>query len=126
MQLLKQLQSLVAGGLPLLATRLQSVFPFLNPQIADEMWPMTSILALISSGVTFNLARRFQKPTHARRLCLWGLAFAIVSFIFLFLLIGNLVLTGHPEWQDFFARTLFVTLFVGIGLVVGWCFSHVL
>jgi hypothetical protein len=125
-ELAKQLQALVAGALPLVTSKLQFVLPFLNPQIADEMWPMTSILSIISSGVTYNLAQRFQKPTVARALCLWGLGIAAASFVALTALVGNLFLSESPEWQDFAVRTLFIILFVCVGLVVGWCSSRIL
>jgi len=125
-ELAKQLQALVAGALPLVTSKLQFVLPFLNPQIADEMWPMTSVLAVISSGVTYNLAQRFQKPTIARTLCLWGLGVAAVSFVTLIALVGNLFLSESPEWQDFFVRALFVILFLCVGLVIGWCSARIL
>jgi uncharacterized membrane protein len=122
----KQLQALVAGALPFVTSKVQFVLPFLNPQIADDMWPMTSVLAVISSGVTYNLAQRFQKPTVARKLCLWGLGTAVFSFLALMAIVDNIILSESPEWQDFAARVLFVTLFVCVGLVIGWCSSRML
>jgi uncharacterized membrane protein len=125
-ELAKQLQALVAGVLPFAMSKLESVLPFLNPQITDEMWPMTSVLSVISSGVMYNLAQRFQKPSVARRLCLWGLGAAIVSFIGLVAVVIGQFLSHAPVWEDLVARGLFVILFVSVGLVVGWCFAHVL
>ena len=122
----KQLQALVAGALPLAASKMQLALPFINPQITDEMWPMTSVLSVISSGVTYNLAQRFQKPTVARNLCLAGLSVAIFSFVALVAVVDGLILSGAPELQDFLVRGLFVVLFASVGLVVGWCFSRVL
>ena len=123
--LAKQLQSLVAGALPLIATKLH-LLPFLNPQITDEQWPITSVLAVVSSGVTYNLAQRYQKPRLARALALFGFGVAVASVIILLALIGKLVFSDSPDWQDVSARSLFVLLFVGIGLAVGWCSARIL
>jgi hypothetical protein len=122
---LKQLQAFISAALPFVATKI-SLLPFLNPQIADDQWPITSILSLAASGVTYNLSQRFQKPKMARYLALLGLACAVVMILGLLALVGNLMFSTHPELQDFLARSMFILLFVGIGLTLGYCFARLL
>jgi len=122
----KQLQSLVAGALPLIVAKVQFLLPFLNPQISEEQWPITSLLALVSSGVAYNLAQHSQMPRGARILALLGLVTAVVSIILLIALVDNLFLRTSPEMQDALTRSLFVLLFVGVGLALGWCWAQVL
>jgi hypothetical protein len=125
-ELAKQLQSLVAGALPLVAAKIQFMLPFLNPQITEDQWPITSLLALVSSGVTYNLAQHSQMPRGARILALLGLVTAVASIILLIVLVDNLFLRGSPEMQDALTRSLFVFLFVGVGLALGWCSAQIL
>jgi hypothetical protein len=97
-----------------------------NPQISKEQWPMSSIMAIVASGITFNLAKQFQKPRWARSLALVGLVIAIVSVLMLTALVDNLFLTAAPEMQDFCARSLFVFLFTALGLSIGYGLSNIL
>ena len=74
----KQLQALFAGALPLIAAKVQFLLPFLNPKIVEELWPITSLLAIVSSGVTYNLASDSQSPRGARNLAMAGLFSAVL------------------------------------------------
>jgi len=124
-ELIKQLQALVSGALPFATSKIP-LLPFLNPQIIDDEWPISSVLSLIASGMTYNFAQRFQKPKLARFLALFGLAVAIASILFLIALVNDLAFSHSPETQDFLARSMFVLLFVGIGLSTGYCFARLL
>ena len=127
LEVLKQLQALLSAGLPLLAAKFSFTFlPFLNPQIPDEQWPITSVLALVSSGTIFNLSRRFQKPKAARWFACFGLALGVISYLSLLALVDGLVFAGKPELQDFSVRSMFVLLFVGIGLAGGYASARIL
>jgi hypothetical protein len=121
----KQLQALLSGVFPWLSKDSQSVLPILNPKIADEMWLVTSILAVTASAVTFNLSQRFQKPTLGRILCLMGLALSVVSCIVILILTRDMIMWNFPEWQDILARTAFLFLFTGLGLALGYAVSRV-
>src|SRR5262245_2270789 len=123
--LAKQFQSLIAGALPL-ATAKVSFLGFLNPQITQELWPIASVLAVIASGLTYNLARQFQKPRWARQLALWGLGVAVFTLIAMFAIVDEIALADSPALQDFSVRSLFVLLFVGTGFALGWGSTHVL
>jgi hypothetical protein len=124
-KLLTQLQSLFSGALPWTASQFQ-LLPFLNPVISKEHWPISSVLAIIASSITFNLAKRFQKPTWARLLAIGGLLLSIILILLLYALVNNLFPSLSPELQDLYARSAFVLLFVGLGLAAGWGFSYVL
>ena len=123
LEVLKQLQALVSGGMPFLAKQF-SLLPFLNPQIADEQWPIASVIALVASGLTYNLFQRFERP--AAILAVLGLVTAVISTLFLLALVDGLMFSGRPELQDFSARSLFVLLFVGIGLASGYSFGRII
>jgi Kef-type K+ transport system membrane component KefB len=123
LEVLKQLQALISAALPFLTTKL-SLLPFLNPQIAEELWPITCVLALVSSSITYNLSQRFQKPRMGRMLAVLGAAFAVISTVSMLAVVDGLVFSGKPELQDFSVRSMFVLLFVGIGLAIGYASSR--
>jgi cytochrome b subunit of formate dehydrogenase len=108
-----------------LATKF-SLLPFLNPQITEDQWPVSSILALVASGVTYNLSQRFQKPRAARYLAIAGLVISVISTVTLLAIVGGLILSMNPEFQNFSARSMFVLMFLGIGLAIGYCFARIL
>jgi hypothetical protein len=119
------LPALFSGALPSMATKLQ-LLPFMNPLIVEELWLITSALALLSSVLTYNLAQRFQKPRAARWFAGIGLVIAVVALGILQAVVGHLLFSENPELQDFFARLLFILLFVGLGLVAGYGFAYFL
>ncbi|GAA0022914.1 hypothetical protein JOE51_001906 [Bradyrhizobium japonicum] len=124
LEILKQLTSVVPALLPLLAKRF-ALLPFLNPQIAEEQWPITAVLALCASSITYNFSRTLQKHGVASYLALAGLAGGVISLLGMLALVNNLILSGHPALQDFSVRSLFVLLFVGVGLSMGFGFAQI-
>src|SRR5262249_13842180 len=117
LELIKQLQSLVAGALPFVSTKVD-LLPFVNPVIIEEMWPATAVLSVISAGVNYNLAQPSHKATWARYLALAGLLIAIISFIGMYAITRDIFFHDDPYGQDVSVRMLFITFFVAIGLVV--------
>jgi hypothetical protein len=124
-ELIKQLQSLVAGALPFISTKLD-LLPFVNPVIIEEMWPATAVLAVISAGVNYNLAQPSHKPTWARYLTIVGLLLAIISFLIMYAITRDVLFADNPYLQDISVRGLFILFFVTIGFVVGWISSLIL
>jgi hypothetical protein len=124
LEILKQLTAILPALLPLFAKRL-SLLPFLNPQIAEDQWPITAILALCASCISYNFSRHYQKRRLAGYLALAGLVAAVVSLLGMLALVNNLILAGYPSLQDFSARSQFVLLFVGIGLCMGYGFAQI-
>jgi hypothetical protein len=124
LEILKQLTAVVPALLPLLAMRF-ALLPFLNPQIADEQWPITAVLALCASSITYNFSRTLHKHRVASYLALAGLAVAVSGLVGMLALVNNLILSDSPALQDFSVRSLFVLLFVGIGLSMGFGFAQI-
>jgi hypothetical protein len=128
---LKQLQSLVPGILPYVTAKLP-LFPFLNPSIMEDLWPITSILSLLASAITFNLAKSRTTRTlvlyHtlALYLCFFGLAASIASFLIMNAIVSKIFLPSSPPLQDYAVQITFVSLFIGIGFTSGWCFAKIL
>src|SRR5262249_13885462 len=116
---LKQLQALVAAALPLLTTPTINLFGFLNPFITEELWPVASVLALIGSALSYNLAKPFQGPRLARRLAVGGLILALASLVVLLVIVTN-AFSGYPALEDLSARIFYVLFFLGLGLALGW------
>jgi hypothetical protein len=106
---LKQLHSLVAGALPYTTTTKLNFFPFLNPQISEDLWLITSVLSLTSSLISYNFAQYGQKPKWA-----------------MLLLVGNMILTEDGPSKYLAAEFAFVSLFMGLGLTLGWIFGRML
>jgi hypothetical protein len=126
LEAVKQLQSLVPAVLPYVTAAKLPLFRFLNPSIAQDLWPLTSILALLVSAVNFNLAKSRNKRTLALNLCFIGLALALFSFLLLNAIVSKLLLDSYPSLQDYAVQTTFVLIFVGIGLASGWIFAKML
>jgi ABC-type transport system involved in cytochrome c biogenesis permease subunit len=123
---LKQLQSVIPAMLPYVSTKFKlPLFPFLNPSITQDLWPVTSILSLLASAVVFNLAKSTTKRTLALRLCFFGLAAAILSFLIINAVADEIVFDLSPVLQDYAVQIAFVFLFIGIGLTSGWCFAKI-
>jgi hypothetical protein len=123
---LKQLHSLVAGALPYTTTTKLNFFPFLNPQISEDLWLITSVLSLTSSLISYNFAQYGQKPKWAMRLGIYGFILALTSFILMLLLVGNMILTEDGPSKYLAAEFAFVSLFMGLGLTLGWIFGRML
>jgi hypothetical protein len=122
--LAKQLQALVTGGIPLFAA--SRLFPFLNPQIINDLWTITIVLAVAASALTFNLAQRFQKPRVARSMAVIGLFAALLSLIILQALVGRSFFADEPGLQDLTARAMFIIFFVGVASTLGYSSTYVL
>lgn len=114
---LKQLQAILPAGLPYPTAKW---FPFLNPQIGDDLWMLTSLLAFIASAINYTLAQFRQKPTLAWRLCWGGLCVAGAALVAMLMLVENLILSNHPSEQYLAVEFSFVLFFVGLGLGAGW------
>jgi hypothetical protein len=124
---LKQLQSIVPAVLPYLSAKFKlPLLPFLNPSIAQDLWPVTSILSLLASAIVFNLAKSTNKRTLALRLSFFGLIAAIASFLIINAVVNKIVLESSPALQESAIQITFVLLFIGIGLTSGWCFAKIL
>jgi hypothetical protein len=124
---LKQLQLLIPALLPYItsATKLP-VFQFLNPTIAQELWPVASILSLLASATNFNLARSWNKRTLALNLCLIGFIAAVLSFLAMIAIVDKLLFASDPAYRDFSVQVVFLFFFIGIGFASGWAFSKIL
>jgi hypothetical protein len=122
---LKQLQALVSGALPFMTTKVQ-IFPFLNPQIGKDLWPITSILALAASMLTYNLAQAFERRMGALALGLTGLVLAAAFLCFMEAIVVGIVPLSDPIVEDYLVRISFILIFIGIGLAFGWSFAGVL
>jgi hypothetical protein len=126
-EILKQLQALIPAFLPYITNAAKlPVFQFLNPTIAQELWPVTSILALLVSATNFNLARSSNRRTLALRLCLTGIGVAIFSLLVIIAIVAKLLFESNPSLRDYFVQANFIFFFIGIGLASGWTFSKIL
>jgi hypothetical protein len=122
---LKQLQSLVPALLVLTSAKLP-FFQFLNPSIAQDLWPVTSILSLVVSATNFNLGRSSNRRTLALRLCLTGIGVATLSLLAIIAIVDKLLFESDPSLRDYFVQVSFIFFFIGIGLASGWTFSKIL
>jgi hypothetical protein len=76
---LEQLQALIPAILPYFATTAKvPVFKYLNPSIADDLWPVASILALLASAINFNLSKSTNKQGLALSFCFFGFGAALL------------------------------------------------
>src|ERR1700730_18647376 len=107
-ELSKQLQALVAGSLPILTPRLVST---LNPQIYEDLWVVTSLLALIASAISYNLTQDGSKPKFGWYLGCMGLLMVGVSFAVVLALVQDVFLPQHPSGQYLVAEFAFVNVF---------------
>jgi hypothetical protein len=122
--MLKQLTALLPALLPPLAKRFP-LLPFLNPQIAEDLWLITAILSLCASAITYNFTRLLRRNGLAGYFAFVGLATAVLCLVGMLALVNDLILTGQPSVQDFSVRSMFVLLFVGIGICAGYGFACV-
>jgi hypothetical protein len=113
----KQLQALIAAVLPLLTAKINVLY-FLNPQISSDLWVITAIISMITSFALYNWG--------GKREALIGLAVAFASIVLLIALVATQFLSEFPRTEDFAARILFLTLFVGLGASMGASLSQVL
>ncbi len=118
--LFMQLQALIAGMLPYFAPS------FLNPQIHEDLWAPTSLLAFAASAITYNFVQHVKKPTYAWFPGLAGLLLAVISLLIVLSLAQNILLAQQPYAQYLLAEFGFVGFYVGFGAVTGWCFWRVL
>ena len=124
LEVLKQLTAVLPALLPLLVRRF-SLLPFVNPQIADDLWPITFIMALLASSISYNFFRNSAKNSTSGYLALFSLVIAIVSLVGMLALVSDLTLSDHRILQDFLVRSMFVILFVSIGYCSGYAFAQV-
>ena len=122
LELVKQLTAIGPALLPVFAKQ-YSLLPFLNPQIAEDQWPVTALLAFCASAVSLNFAQRSQRQLPGW-IAFSGLAAAVLSFLLMIAVVNGLIWSGQPSTQDFAVRAMFVLLFVGIGLSIGFAVSQ--
>jgi hypothetical protein len=126
-KLLEQLQSLIPAILPYFATTAKlPVFKYLNPSIAEDLWPVASILALLASAINFNLSKSTNKQGLALSFCFFGFGAAILSLTIINAIVSRILLQSSPAFQDFIIQVAFIFFFIGIGLASGWTFAKLL
>jgi hypothetical protein len=121
---LKQLQALLSGALPFLSAKV-SLYPFQN--VVEDLWPITSVLALIASAMIFNMVE--PQPHSLRRekmesvgwiLGVVGLFMALVSLLIMLCLRADKISFHDPETQYLAGEFMFVSEFFSIGLALGF------
>jgi hypothetical protein len=124
---LKQLQSLIPAFLAYISSAPKfPLFQFLNPTIAQDLWPVTSILSLIVSATNFNLARSSNKRTLALRLCFFGIIMATSSLLLMMAVVTKLIFVSDPSLRDYVVQASFIFFFIGVAFASGWAFSKIL
>jgi hypothetical protein len=124
---LKQLQSFIPAIFPYVtSTEKLPLFKDLNPSISQDLWPATSVLALVFSATIFNLARTTNKGALALTLCLAGALTALLSYFIINALSTGLLLRSDPAMADYAVQVGFVLFFVGIGCATGWTAARIL
>jgi hypothetical protein len=125
----KQAQALVPAALPFFATYFQTP----NPDISEELWFYTSALSFVASALTYNISRPRQRTGFARIrdilvliLPFLGFILSVISLVFLWLLVENLILSEFPTRQYLAGELAFSGFFVGLGLASGWVFRKLL
>jgi hypothetical protein len=116
---LKQSQALVAALIPFLSERL-NLLPFLNPQIAIDLWSVAAALGFFSFLATFNLAQSSRTTLLAKAGARYFGIIILASIISMIGLTTLEPLSPLPRIEDYFIRCLFLTTFVGFGVVLGW------
>lgn len=117
----KQLQSVISAALPYVASNdklvIKTLFGDVNPSLIADIWPITSVLALVISAINFNLGRMTKKHVLSLRLCLIGTTLAAISFLFLILIVNNLALSSRPALQEYAFQVAFILLFGGLSRI---------
>jgi hypothetical protein len=114
-EILKQGGSaLVSGALPVISGK-APILPFLNPQIAADLWAITALFAVVASLFSYNLARPTTTPasTPSITLAAIGLAGGIAA-LFVMIVINYGLVPGT------YLRMVYVLCFVGVAFTVGW------
>jgi hypothetical protein len=112
----KQLVSAtVPAVLPLVQTW-RPILRFINPQIADDMWPITTLVALVGGLGAYNLPRHMNRSWLV---LVVGIATAIVS-VSAMLAVTHGLISLSPAGQSFAVRIGFLFCFVGLALAFGW------
>lgn len=129
-EILKQIASgLVPSVLAFLSAKLP-ILPFLNPQIPDDLWPITAMIAFASGALSYAFAR--PAATGGRTsifgsiLGVSGLLLAIASLVWMILVTEQIILTQAGDFQNASSRIAFVLCFAGLGFPCGWAIGRTL
>jgi hypothetical protein len=114
-EILKQGGSaLVSGALPFISGKVP-ILPFLNPQIAADLWGITALFAVVASLFSYNLVRPTTTPASKLSVVLAAMAFAVAILA----LFGMIVISDG--WVlGTYLRMAYVLCFVSVAFTVGW------
>jgi len=104
------------------------LFPALNPAIAEDSAPATSLLSIATFAVTCVVARR-RPPAAAAggglyRLPAICLGIAAASFVGISLLVVSDLSGLSPSLISTAARACYLLFFVGVAGMIGWAVGH--
>jgi hypothetical protein len=127
---LKQLQSLFSAALPLVTAKL-SLYPFQN--VVEDLWPITSVLALLASAITFNMMQPRRESKYEGTLVLIGwlvglvaLVLAVVSLLVMLALVREAIQFTNASDQYLAGQFMFVSEFFSFGLAAGFVIGLIL
>jgi hypothetical protein len=122
-EVLKQLASGIVPSVLSYLTAKWPILPFLNPQIASELWPITAILSFGTGIVSYHSAHSSQayaRTIFAQGVAIFGLVLAFLALLWMILVTQGLIAGLTPGWVSGSLRMAYVICFGGIGLVMGW------
>lgn len=125
MEKLKQLQALPSTVLPFVTAKLP-ILPFLNPQIAADMWPISAIFAFVGCCLIYNLTVTPHVATSALFAAILGFLLAAISVLVIVLVYVGVLYGADPTWQDLSVRIAFFALFAGLACPAGWAAAKML
>jgi hypothetical protein len=94
------------------------IFPFLNPQIAIDVWPVATVLSVVSGLIAYGSARG-PSPSRAA-LAVGALILAVFMVVVMMYLAADEVISA-----SLYARIGFLCFFVCIAVPVGWVVARI-
>ena len=105
---------------------MQTVWPilgFINPQIADDLWPITALVALVAGLGAYHLPRHMNASSWV---LIGGLVITLSSIAWMLAITHGLV-NLTPAEQSYTVRLSFLLCFAGLAMAFGWtmfCFMN--
>lgn len=118
--LLKELASLGTAILPYLSTK-YPVIPFLNPQITEDMWLVSAILAATSGFLAHRICG-WAKEIRDVRWSFVPVSGALIAASCVVVMVGlaeEIWLKEAPALQQFAVRVVYLVAFAALAVAIG-------
>jgi hypothetical protein len=110
-EVINQLLATASAVGPFLTTKLP-ILPFVNPQICNEMWPISTVIAAVSGFVSYRML-------GGRIAALGSVVIAVASISIMVAITEGPLFSAEPGAQRIWLRITFVILFSALATAVG-------